>query len=268
MARMTAIHQLGLHLSADEVHALYWLLRQKYLSQGDLSQESFAALKNDVLDALIRQQPVPPDLGQEIVGMYRDHATDPLWRDYCVQHFAMYYGRMWSKSDMEGGTSPAPAAATSSSAAASRFPDDPDRNDILSAFDEALLEKDNGIAGTALLGLYSLASGGYAEVAATAIGDKALAMALDETCAVPTRITAIGICGLTGKAEVLPVARILAQTSDVLPLRLSSIATIGALGATQDLELLEGLRAGKDERLYKAINGSLKKLRQRGIAGP
>jgi hypothetical protein len=238
MARITAAHQLGRNLSAAEIQALYWLLRQKCASQGDLNQESFAALKNDILDALIRQQSMPPDLGREIVGMYRDHSTDPLWRDYCVQHFAAYYERMW------------PAAA----------PDDPDRKDILAAFDEALQERDNDIAGAALLGLYGL-SGKCTE--ADAVGDKALAMAKDGACAAQTRVTAVAVCGLTGKAEILPEARILAQTAEVLPLRLASIAAIGSLGTQQDKELLAGLRAGPDERLYKAVDAALKKLNQR-----
>ena len=214
-ARMKAVHELGNNLSAAEIQALYWLLYQKCANQGDLTQESLAAIKNDVLDVLIRQPQVPAGLGREIVGMYRDHSTDPLWRDYCVQHFASYYDRMWSDASVSGQTQAA---------------DDPDRKEIMAAFSEALQERANGNAGAALLGLYSLA-GKCPE--ANGVGDNALTMAKDDACPVQTRVTAVAVCGLTGKADILPEARILAQTAEVLPLRLASIATIGSLGNAQ-----------------------------------
>jgi hypothetical protein len=65
---------------------------------------------------------------------------------------------------------------------------------------------------------------------------------------------------LTGKAEILPEARILAQTAEVFPLRLASIAVIGSLGNAQDKELLESLRAGPDKNLIPAIDAALSKL--------
>ena len=268
-ARIAAAHQFGTDLAPAEIQALYWFLHQKCASQGDLSPESFAALKNDILQALVKQVPLPPDLGREIVEMYRDRVTDLIWRDYCVQHLAIYYERRWQDPSREVAIPP-PAEGSPPVARGLlvRFPGDPDRDEILNAFDEALQEKDNGIAGTALLGLYRLSSGKYVETGATALGGKALAMALDEGCAVQTRVTAVAICGLTGRSEVLPVARILAQTADSLSLRLSSIATIGALGAAQDRELLEGLRAGPDQRTYKAIDVALNKLKQKEVPVP
>lgn len=252
VARITATHQLGTNLSPVEIQALYWQLHQKYSSQGDLTQESLAALKNDVLDALIRQQPVPADLGAEIIGMYRDRSTDPLWRDYCVQHFALYYDRMWPVSG--DGVAVAPVS------------NDDGRKDILAAFDEALQEKENGNAGAALLGLYSL-SGKCPEVTLANVGKNALLMAQDGTCAAQTRVTAVAVCGLTGMTDILPEARILAQTADVLPLRLASIAVLGSLGNAQDTELLEGLRAGSDEKLYVALDAALKKLKTKAGEG-
>ena len=248
-ARVAAVHQLGANLSAAEIQALVWLLHQKCASQGDLSQEALAAIKNDVLEILISQGQVPPDLGKEIVGMYRDRSSDFLWRDYCVQHFAMYYDRMWPDA---------------SEAGQAQVADDANRKEIVAAFGEALQERDNGIEGVALLGLYGL-SGKCPE--ASKVGDQALAMAMDGTCAAQTRVTAVAVCGLTGKTAILPEARILAQTAEVLPLRLASIATIGSLGNAQDRELLQGLRAGPDERTYKALDAALKKL-ERKVAAP
>ena len=240
-ARIVAVHQLGTGLSADDVQALYWLLHQKFATQGDLSPEAFAALKNDALEALLRQATIPSDLGKEMVGMYRDRTTDLVWRDYLVQHFPMYVERRWPDAN-------APA--------------DPGRAEIFKAFDEALQEKDNGIAGTALLSFYRLV-GKAPEADPATIGQNALALAKDGTCAVQTRVSAVGICGLTGQIAILPDARILAQTAEAIPLRLAAIATIGSLGTQEDRELLESLKAGSEERLHKAADAALKKLNKK-----
>lgn len=239
--RIVAVHQLGTSLCAEDVQALYWLLRQKSSSQADLSPEAFATLKNDTLEALLRQSTLPADLGNEILGMFRDCTTDPVWRDYCVQHLPMYIERRWP--DV---TAPA----------------DPDRAEIFTAFNEGLQEKDSGIAGTALLSLYRLV-GKTPEADFAAIRQNALTIAQDGSCASETRVTAMGICGLTGQTAILPEARILAQTAEVLPLRLASIATIGCLGTQQDKELLESLRSGSDVRLFKAADAALKRLKER-----
>lgn len=174
--RITAAHQLGPNLAPDEIEPLLWLLRQKFASQADLSPEAFAALKNDVL--------------------------------------------------------------------------------------EALQEKENGIAGTALLALYRLV-GKTSEADPAAIGKEALSLARDPASSVQTRVTAVGICGMTSQTAFLPDARVLAQTGEVIPLRLASIAAIGSLGTQQDKELLESLKAATDERLHKAADTALRKLKER-----
>ena len=247
-SRLNAVQQLKSDLSLTEIQALYWFLRQNSTNDTALNLSDFAAIKNDVLDALIRQQPVPPDLQQEMVEMFRDHSMDLIWRDYCVQHFSLYYDRVW----------PEPGAVD----IPTQTPADSERSDLFKAYDEALLEKDTGIAGTALLGLYRL-SERCPEADASILGNKALVLAKDETSAAQTRVTAVAICGLTGKAEFLPDARILAQTGDVLPLRLAAIAVIGSLGGQQDKEFLEGLRAGSDKRISKAVDAALVKLNKR-----
>ena len=41
----------------------------------------------------------------------------------------------------------------------------------------------------------------------------------------------------------------------------ASSAALGSLGNEEDKELLEGLRAGLDQQIYKAIDAAIKKLK-------
>ena len=241
-ARITAAHSLASNLTQAEIQSLLAVLHQKASSQSDLNADEFAALQNDILDALLRQKTLPQELGREIVAIYRDHSTDPLWRDYCVQHFAAFIGQTMDSTD--------------SGIAA-------DRAEIFRGFQEALQETNSGIAGAALMALYRLA-GKVPEADVVAIGDRAVALAADSSCDNHTRIAAVGIGALAGRTEILPVAHDLARNGDVLPLRLASIAAIGALGSQQDIAFLEGLRVGPDANLRKkAIDTAIAKLNQR-----
>ena len=97
--RITAVHQLGRALGSNDIQALYWFLSTPVSRQGALDSMSFNALKNDVLDALIGQDRMPPGLQQVLVGNVRDKAMDITWRDYCVQHYSIYYETRWTPDD-------------------------------------------------------------------------------------------------------------------------------------------------------------------------
>ena len=51
------------------------------------------AVKNDVLDKLLRQKDLPEGLGLQMVEMAGNVENDPVWRDYCIQFMQPFYER-------------------------------------------------------------------------------------------------------------------------------------------------------------------------------
>jgi hypothetical protein len=243
VVRSTAVHALSKDLSRADVEGLYAFLRSHADGHRDLDLLSLDALKNDVLQALIGQEALPPDLLTAMAAMYRDATLDVMWRDYCLQHVAQYYERRWQPQD------------------ASRL-EDPDRKEAMRIYEEALASRGEGLEGTGMIGLERL-SERYSEIDRARLSKEALEAAQDERRDLATRVTAMGICGLMGKAEVLPTARILAQTGENTTLRLAAIGTIGLIGTEEDLELMQSLEAGGDEASRKAAKAAVKRLQGR-----
>jgi hypothetical protein len=239
--RSVAIGRLGKNLPRADLEGLYAFLRSDPELYPDLDALSLGALKNDVLDALIAQESLPPDLLTTLLSIYRNPATDLLLRDYCLQHVAPYYERRWPIED------------------AGREKD-PARAEALQVYDEALGVK-HTLAGTALLGMVRL-SERYPEIDKTKLADRCLASALDDNEDVSTRITATGLCAALGQTNVLPVARVLAQTGEPIPLRLAAVNAIASVGTVEDLELLESLAAGSDGSVKNAALSALAKLKR------
>ena len=212
------VHALGADLSTAQVQGLYEHLNREFERQDDLTLLEFNAIKNDILDKLIAQESIPEGLGQFIVTMYRDRGHDDLWRDYCIQHFALYHNARW------------PSGSAPEENAEARA--------MQSAFREALNETEGTIAGTALIGLETV-SRKDKSYDRDKIGQAAISLAVDDTCHIRTRITAMQICGVMGRKEILPTARKVAREADSIPLRMSAIATIGDVGDSQDTELLK-----------------------------
>lgn len=230
-------------LADRDVQALLWFLRVPVQEETSLEPLSENSIKNDVLDILIAQDSLPPELGRQMVAMYRDLALDDMWREYCVQHFAPYYERRWSPAD-EGRLQAA------------------ERTEVEAAFQEAAHERQGGIAGAALIGLERL-SGQYPEIGQEKVRAFALDMATDPVCSPASRITAVATCGYIGEKGILPAARILAQTGEVIPLRLAAIGAIGAVGNADDIDLLESILAGSEEPLKHAAEAASRAIRSR-----
>lgn len=241
--RVATVHSLGKRLAPSDIEGLYTFLKNRTDEHTGETPLSVNAIKNDTLQVLIAQENLPSDLLPQILAMYRDPQMDTLWRDYCLQHLVLYYERRWKPNDTN------------------RL-NDVDRQMIVSVYEEALSSKQFGFAGTALLGLARLVEQ-YPEINQAKVAQHAAALVKDDTVDPATRITAMGLCGHLGRKDVLPAARVWAQTGENTALRLASIGTLGLIGVKHDLELLQDLAASDDAAVKKAAEMAIKRLQKR-----
>jgi hypothetical protein len=198
-------------------------------------------LKNKLMDVLSVMNPPLAGLGDVLIQVYRDRGQNEVLRDYAVQHLATYDGQL---------------EATSGSAAV------PERQAIQKVMWEALNETSDSIAGTALLGLNRLSTEG-ADVNQNRLGQMALAMANDNTAEELTRITAWQICAQRNIQDALPTVEGAAQNGATIPQQISAIGALGLLGGPNDLQLLQNLLRGNEERLKLPAQTAISRIAQR-----
>lgn len=236
-ARREALKKLTRTLAPDDVEAISLFLDFRYADNPELPSASFDALKNDALVVLLNQKQVQEGLGSKLTEMFRDEEHTTRWRDYSLQYLAQYYEEVLT-------------------------PDSQEVAEITNTYAVALDARSEKFAGTALIAVERL-SRDHAEFDRQAIGDTALKMAISGNTCHDSRITALRVCAMMNKVEVLPQARILAQTGATMPVRLAAIATVGDLGDESDLEYIESLAASDDRRLQRASKTASESLKKR-----
>ncbi len=242
-ARAKAVQSLGRELSRKELDGIYAFLAARYEDyKGELQLLEFESIRNDTLDAILRQKELPSDLGKRILEMFSDHDQNNVWRDYCVQHFGPYAQAKWKDG--------------------SGVSNDPEWTEMTNAYWQATTETANTIAGTALIGMNVLA-GRYPGLTKDQVADRSLQLAADATCGEASRVTAFRMCAQLGRTEVLPSARIIAQVGGSIHLRMAAAVTIGDLGDKTDIELLQSLAAGSEPRIKPIAESGLKRLNAR-----
>ncbi len=229
--RIRAVHALGENLSDAEIKALLWLLDRR-AGEDPLPLDQLNALKNDTANLLKRYPRIHLKLSRELIRMYRDQSCDQVWRDYCIQHLGVLYADLVAC----------------------------DRHHSPSAvLWEAAQETDSSIGGTALIALTNNAD-------APCIGKDRVAACALAVCQAPTTgeatlITALQICARLGEAQVLPIARSLAEGKGTVQLRMSALAAIGALGTEDtDAARIERYVSSSDVYLRTAATAARKQL--------
>jgi len=219
-------------------------LQLPYGGWADLSLGQYNSLKNEVLDYLITLRPMPQGLGSLIVRMYNDRSLDMMWRDYCVQHFALYYEAKW------------PDGSPPQNNSESRM--------IRDAFWAAALETDSTITGSALIGMERL-SRRYPEMDKDAVAGYALSLAMTDTSPHATRTTALQVSAAMGCREVLPIAKRLARVGKPTTVRMAAISALGELGSSAEIPLLQELFAAADTIYVRtAAKAALERIEARG----
>ena len=241
--RAKALKKLTRNLSEDDAIALTAFLEFRASENTELKPIYFNSLKNDALDALLRQNEFQEGVGTHLARMFADEKHDEIWRDYCIQYMAPYYKERWSEND----------------AAAMDAEPDVEQEAIRAAYADALTHTENTFAGTALLGMEDL-SRSFPEFDKEVIGAKVEDLAANDDACEAVRITSLSIAAMMGRTNALPSARMLAQTGETVTLRMAAVAALGSLGAKEDRELLASLQQDSEERIRKTAEAAVTKL--------
>ena len=241
--RINAIHKLDQHLSQKSINSLYNFLDSYFTNQTDLSLLEFNAVKNDILNVLVRQKNIPAELGQKLVENYNNIQHDIVWRSYCLQHLRPYYDRKWRGN-----------LKTQSNKSEISEPE---------KIRQTLLQAANGtnsiLVGTSLKSLERL-SQKHSEFDKQKIADFAFEIVKNDIANAELKTTAVSVCGKLGKKEVLPFAKQFAEQSGHLPLRSTSISVIGKLGSPADIKFLKKFTENKNIPIRAAAQTAIQNI--------
>ncbi len=227
--RINAIHKLDRHLSAKNINELYKFLDSYFTNQTDLLQLEFNAVKNDILNVLVRQKNIPTELGQKLIENYNNVQHDIVWRSYCVQHLKPYYDRKW-RGNLK--------LENRNLKFESNKIEINESKKIRQTLWQAANETNSRLSGTSLKLLERL-SQKHSEFDKQKIADLAFEIVKNKEANEELKTTAVSVCGKLNKKEVLPFAKQFAEQSNYLPLRSTSISVIGKLGSPADINFLK-----------------------------
>jgi hypothetical protein len=216
-----------------------WQALENFLLTRDPSddQQGGQVLKNALFDALCELTPPPSGLGELLVQIYRDSNQNGVIRDYALQHLVAYYEQL----------------------EIAQVDDPYGRRMVRDVLLEALGELDSSMAGTALLGLARL-SDGRNEFDRQGIGEAAREMAQSRGASELARISALQVCARLGVTKALPVLMQMAHEGQSVPLRVSAIAALGAMGNLETKPLLNTLASASDERIKISAQSALRQI--------
>jgi HEAT repeat protein len=233
--RWAAVRALGPRLNQAERTALFDYLRGH---EEDAAGPMRGVLKNDVILALKHQEPPPKELAGVLLGMFHDQEQDPVIRNYALQHLATWYEQAAEKPK------------------------------VLDALWAGITDADASIQGTALIGMSRLATRqtGFqtaSEIDRARLTTVALSAATDSSRPDTARLSALQVCAELGIQDVLATAMSLAESGASVPLRMSAVAAVGALGAGDQAAFLNRLLSSEDTRIQTAARAALRQLEAR-----
>lgn len=270
---MAAARCLGRTLNDQDIEGLLLFINTYAADEAVLHVATLNALKNTVLEILIRQKKVPASLGVHLVSMFDDKRHDEVWRDYCIQYMMPYYQKLalkYAKISTQACEkcvrSVAPRVALGEDVSKYREVDAAVNSDtpfgqmktIEQTMWRATDETSSSIAGTALIGLETL-SRQHSHIDRNQIAQKALHICAETVSGEASRITAMRLCALMKHEEVLDYARYLAATGETIPLKLAAIATVADFGEWQDIEFLKSFLHA-DTRIQKIVRCAVRQL--------
>lgn len=167
-------------ISEQNLKVLKYFLACKHYCPNEREKVQLFALKNDVLDLLVKKRSeLSDDLGMLMIDIVKDHQHDPLWREYVLQYFVFYYQSRWPENENNDAGNIAL------------------RNTFQKVLACALSESGCGLAGTSIIVLNQLEKT-HPEFAFNYWKDAVLQLCENEDANLATRITAVQMVGKTG----------------------------------------------------------------------
>ncbi|MCK5835417.1 MAG: hypothetical protein KAG98_06770 [Lentisphaeria bacterium] len=244
--RMDAIEALTTSLEHGTIEFLRAFLKVPYDENCGLKAIGYNAIKNDVLEVLLRQQSLVEGIGTDLVEAFHDQNTDEMWRDYAIQFMEMYYGQALSQQN-ENNYKAVEAELT----------------EIEATYFAGIQEVNSTIAGTSLIGLQTVASKDSRVDMDSAV-TAAVAIVNDSSIPDYNRMTALRICGDSESEEIRDSVLELVQVGESMPLRIVAVSTLGDMGNKDDISLLVDVKAQvQDANLKKVIDTAIAKLEKK-----
>lgn len=232
-SRIKATHRLGGNISDSEIKELYTFLHKKPSDDVGINNLEFNGIKNEVVIALMNQSRYPADLTKQLAEMYQDKALGVTWRDYCIQFLSQWHAKMSTATEKEL---------------------------AVKTITAAWQEKDNGIAGTAVIAASKLV--GKSDFKKEQVSAVAQALAEDKKVDHVTRIPALQVSAKLGNPQAIVTAREIVKSTANVPvmLKMSALAVLGMNGDSSDLDALKQYQNSSDVRLRAAAAAALHRL--------
>ncbi len=231
--RVREIYKLGKNLPQNQIDALYEFLYNR-LEDQELRNRAFNGLKNETVEALMKQRQKPKELSAHLVKMYKDKTFDPTWRDYCVQFFGKWY---------------------------EKAPNNAGKKAMYHGLFDAVEERKGSIGGTAVTMMRHLVH--LPEFDKKEVADLAYKLITSPDCSNSGKISGLQVCADLGDKRALPLAREWVEKSKNKFIKMSAMAAIGTLGDRSDLPLLEKYSSSTDIRLRGPAVAAIKKIKRR-----
>ncbi|MBK1883782.1 hypothetical protein JIN85_15295 [Luteolibacter pohnpeiensis] len=237
--RVQAVRDLPIQLEASQIEQLFAYLEQPTPKD----KESFYLVCNEIMEVLRKRRLAPDEYSINLMKLIESPSANPLIRDYAVQHLAQWISGM------------------------DTFAMESNRELASQTFDAMLVEVNDPanygltMTGTTLSSLADAVNKGNPDLAdkREALGDVCMAIIQKDDYSAVNRSTAIQVAARLDTPGLGAICKtIAANDSAPVDLRLSSIAGIGLVGGSEDIEFL---KTYADQNVFKyAVAGALKRL--------
>jgi len=194
------------------------------------NRQLWAVTRNNMANALVWQESPNPRLHELFAKMLADESESPVWRDYCLQFLSEC---LKSSSDPEA----------------------------IKAILTRYAQGKDGLAGTAIVNI------GLQEAAGRMKPDETFSQQLeaqlaDPEVALPTKLSILAMIGKRNDVRLLPLVRTYA-TNTTDGLRRCAIATLGQIGAPEDLPLIRAGLTDRNRAVQLAAEAAEKRIESR-----